>query len=113
MTGTTTTTIRLTHTERAALDAAAEASGLGPSSYARRATMEAVGRETSVRRRPGGLAQAVTQALGDLGRVGNVVNQLARYAHQGGRVPADALASVRLELTRLTATVMSLREPRL
>lgn len=113
MTGTTTTTLRLTPDERAALDVAAEASGLGPCSYARRAVMAAVSRDVTVRRRPDGTAQALGRALGDLGRVGNVVNQLARYAHQGGRVPADALASVRLELTRLTAAVMSLREPRL
>lgn len=109
---TTTTTLRLTADERAALDVAAEASGLGPCSYARRAVMAAVGRDVTVRRRPDGLAQAITRALGDLGRVGNLVNQLARHAHVGGRVPADALASVRLELTRLTVAVMSLREPR-
>lgn len=110
MTGTT--TFRLTADERAALDAAADAAGLGPSSYARRAVMQSVGRDASVRRRPDGLARAVGRALGDLGRVGNVLNQLARYAHQGGRVPADALASVRLDLSHLTAAVMSLRGPR-
>lgn len=112
MTGTTTTTLRLTADERAALDAAAEASGLGPCSYARRAVMEAVGRTADVRRRPDGLARAVTQALGDLGRVGNNLNQIARHVHQGGRVPAGALDSCRLELSRLTVAVMSLREPR-
>lgn len=108
---TATTSIHLTPAERAALNAAAEASGLGPSSYARRAVMQSVGRETSVHRRPDGTAQAIGRALGDLGRVGNVVNQLARHAHQGGRVPADALASVRLELSGLTAAVLALREP--
>lgn len=111
MTGTTTTSLRLTADERAALDAAADAAGLGPSSYARQAVMAAVGRDVTVRRRPDGTAQALGRALGDLGRVGNNLNQIARYAHQGGRVPADALASVRLELSGLTAAVMALREP--
>jgi predicted transcriptional regulator len=107
---TTTTTIRLTRDERAALNAAAEASGLGPSSYARRATMRAVGREARVRRLPDGLAQAIGHALGDIGRVGNVVNQLARHAHVGGRVPPEALDACRVELARLTAAIMALRK---
>lgn len=110
-TTTTTTSLRLRADERAALNAAADAAGLGPSSYARRAVMQSLGRDVQVRRRPDGLAQALGQALGDLGRVGNVVNQMARHAHVGGHVPADALASVRAELARLTAAVMSLREP--
>lgn len=109
---TTTTTLRLTAAERSALDAAAEASGLGPCSYARRAVMRAVGRDVHVRRRPDGLAHALGRSLGDLGRVGNLLNQMARHSHQGGRVPADALNGCRLELARLTTAVMSLREPR-
>lgn len=108
---TTTTTIHMTADERAALDAAAEASGLGPCSYARRAVMEAVGRTAVVRRRPDGLAQALGRALGDLGRIGNNLNQIARHVHHGGRVPADALAAVRLELARLTSAVLALQEP--
>lgn len=112
MAGTTTTTLRLTSEERAALDAAAGAAGLGPSSYARRAVMSAVDRKVRVRRNPDGLARAIGAALGDLGRIGNVVNQMARYAHVGGRVPPEALAAVRHELARLTAAVVSLRGER-
>jgi len=106
-----TTTIHMTADERAALDAAAEAAGIGPSSYARRAVMRSVGREANLRRRPDGLAQAVGRVLGDLGRIGNNVNQLARHAHVGGRVPPEALDGCRLELVRLTAAVLALREP--
>lgn len=106
-----TTTIHMTADERAALDAAAEAAGIGPSSYARRAVMRSVGRDAAVRRRPDGLAHAVGRALGDLGRVGNLLNQMARHAHVGGRVPAKALDGCRLELARLTAAVLALREP--
>lgn len=113
MTGTTTTTLRLTPAERAALDAAASAAGLGPCSYARREVMRSVGRDVSVRRKSDGTAQALGHALGDLGRVGNNVNQMARHAHEGGRVPPEALAAVRTELAALTAAVLALRqEPR-
>jgi hypothetical protein len=106
-----TTTLRLNPDERAALDAAADAAGLGPCSYARKAVMRAVGRSVSVRRRPDILARTIGQALGDLGRIGNLLNQLARHAHIGGHVPAQALDGCKAELTRLTAAVMALREP--
>ncbi len=107
----TTTTLRLNPDERAALDAAADAAGLGPCSYARRVVMAAVGRSVSVRRRPDMLARAVGQALGDLGRIGNLLNQMARHAHVGGTVPAHALDGCKRELAHLTAAVMALREP--
>ncbi|WP_181167880.1 plasmid mobilization relaxosome protein MobC [Mesorhizobium sp. B2-4-19] len=112
MSGTTTTTLRLSTDERAALDAAADAAGLGPSSYARQAVMRAVGRAASVRRRPDGLAQAIGRALGDLGRIGNLLNQMARHAHVGGYVPAQALEGCRRELSCLTATILALRQER-
>lgn len=108
---TQTTTIRLTADERAALDTAADAAGIGPSSYTRRAVMAAVGRDANVRRRPDGLAQAIARLLGEAGCIGSNLNQLSRHAHQGGRVQADALVAVRAELARLTAAVIALREP--
>ncbi|WP_095083548.1 MobC family plasmid mobilization relaxosome protein [Mesorhizobium sophorae] len=103
------TTFRLSLEERAALDASADAAGVGPSSYARRAVMAAVGRAGAVRRKPDGAAKAIGAALGDLGRIGNNINQLARHAHVGGRVPAEALAAVRQELAQLTTAVLSVR----
>lgn len=108
----TTTTLRLTRDERAALDAAAEAAGLGPCSYARQAVMRAVGRAVSVRRRPDSLARAIGQALGDLGRIGNLLNQIARHAHVGGNVPAQPLEDCGRELSRLTGAVLALRQER-
>lgn len=108
-----TTSLRLTTAERAALDAAAEAAGLGPSSYARRAVMHTLGRDVQVRRRPDGLAQAIGRTLGDLGRVGNLLNQMTRHAHRGGRVPPEPLDRCQRELARLTSAVLALRqEPR-
>lgn len=99
----TTTTLRLNPDERPALDAAAEAAGLGPCSYARRAVMASVGRSASVRRRPDSLARAIGQALGDLGRIGNLLNQMARHAHVGGHVSGQALDGCKRELADLRA----------
>ncbi len=109
MSPSTTTTIRLNADERMMLDSAAEAAGLGPSSYARRAVMQSVGRSAAVRRRPDGLAQAVARLLGEAGRIGSNVNQLARAANRGIAVPAEAVEECRRELVRLTAAVLALR----
>lgn len=107
---TTTTTLRLSPEERAALEDAAAAAGVGPSSFARQVVMAAVGRSVSVRRRRDPIAAAVAPLLGELGRQGGLLNQLARYAHVGGRVDPDALAALRAEIERLTCAVMALRE---
>lgn len=109
---TTTTSLRLTSAERAALEAAAASKGLGPCSFARQAVMAACGRLATVRRRPDRLAHALGQALGELGRIGNNVNQIARTANRGLPVPAEALEGCRRELSRLTGAVMALRRTR-
>lgn len=106
----TTTTLRLKPDERAALVAAAEAEGLGPSSFARQAVMRSVGRTVSVRRRPDSYLRAIGRLLGDLGRIGSLLNQMVRHAHVGGRVPEKALDCCQAELARLTAAVMTIRD---
>ncbi|NMG39759.1 plasmid mobilization relaxosome protein MobC [Chelativorans sp. ZYF759] len=108
---TSTTSFRLSGSERAALDAAAASAGLGPSSFVRRAVMAACGQTATVRQRPDGLARAVGRALGDLGRIGNNLNQLARAGNRGCPVPDEAVNGCRHELARLTAAVLALREP--
>lgn len=109
---TTTTTLRLSPDERAAVIAAAEAAGLGPSSFARLATLRAAGRTaTPGRKRRDAVAAALAPVLGELGRQGGLLNQLARYAHTGGRVDADRLDALRSEVERLTRAVLALREP--
>ena len=107
---TTTLTIRLTGEERAAVDAAADGMAVGPSTFARRATVEASGKPLRSRHGPAPEAAVLARVLGGLGKIGNLTNQLARHAHQGGRVPEAALATVRSELIRLTEAVLALRE---
>lgn len=109
---TTTTTLRLTPEERAALVSAAEAAGVGPSSFARVATLRAAGRPaTPGRKRRDVVAAALAPVLGELGRHGGLLNQLARHANSGGRVDPDRLDALRSEMERLTCAVMALREP--
>jgi hypothetical protein len=78
--------VRLSAEEAAAIDAAAEARGLGSSSFAR---------EAMLRRRDVGAAEFVP-VLGELGRVGNNLNQAIRLANAARR-PADVAA---IEATR-------------
>lgn len=109
---TTTTTLRLTPDERAAVVAAAAVEGLGPSSFARIVTLRAAGREaTPSRKQRDVLMAAVAPLLGEAGRIGSNVNQMARHAHRGGRVDPTALDALRIEVEALTRAVMALREP--
>lgn len=108
---TTTTTIRLTPDERAAVVATAAAEGLGPSSFARVVTLQAAGREaTPSRKQRDALTAAITPLAGEAGRIGSNVNQMARHAHIGGRVDPAALDALRIEVEALTRAVMALRE---
>lgn len=107
---TLTTTIHMTPEERVALRAAAEAAGLGPSSYARRVVMRSLGLEPKVRRRPSEMAAAIGRMLGTLGRIGSNLNQLARAANRGVQVPAASVDVAQAELAQLTAAVMALRQ---
>lgn len=103
-----TMTIRLSEQERMALEAAAEAARIGPCALARRTVVEQLGLPRPIaQRRPDASAVAVRKALGELGRIGNNVNQLARHAHVGGRVDCQVLAAVRSELEALTMAVMA------
>jgi hypothetical protein len=49
------------------------------------------------------LAQAVREATGQLGSIGNNLNQLARAANSGGGVDARLLASIRDVLAAVDA----------
>ena len=55
------TSFRLSPSERAAVMAAADAAGLGVSSFARQAAVAAAGRRADVRRKPDGTAEALAQ----------------------------------------------------
>jgi mobilization protein NikA len=74
-------TIRLTPEERAAIDDAADRAGLTSGSYARQAVMGApVPRQV---RRPPVERRELARLLGELGKIGGNLNQLARAANTG------------------------------
>ena len=79
---TTHLTIRLTPDERAAIDAAAERAGLTAGSYARQLLMGAPAPRQV--RRPPIERRELVRLLGNLGYVGNNINQIARVLNGGG-----------------------------
>ncbi len=93
---------RLLPVERKAIDAAAEAAGCGVGTWSREVLTRAAGAPVPVRRAARtDLARAIGSWTGAVGQIGNNINQLTRYAHEGGRVDQDAL-------DRLTAAVRDL-----
>lgn len=108
---TTTTTIRFSPDERAAVTAAADAQGLGPSTFARLATLRAAGRTPPViRKRHDAIAGVIGPILGELGRIGSNVNQIARVANSTKNATAVAAAGcLRADLEKLTVAVLALK----
>jgi hypothetical protein len=88
--------LRLTDAELAEIEAMANRAALTPSSYARSVLLDAP--PPRARRRPTIEAQAVARMLGELGKVGSNLNQIAHALNRGeDRHPsdiADALADV-------------------
>lgn len=107
---TTTTTFRMTPTERAAVIAAADATGMGPCTFARVSVLRAAGQVAPIGKRRDAIATVIASALGQLGRIGNNLNQLTRHAHVGGLVDSESLTRLRDEAERLTLAVLALRE---
>ena len=84
---------------------AASAAGLGPSTYAAEAVRRAIGtaRRRPLPQKPSDLVVALREATVAVNRIGHLANQLARYAHLGGRVDAIALDRLRAELAAIDA----------
>ena len=102
-------TLKLRPDESAKLRETAGALGIGPSSYAADAVRRALGTE---RRRPlpsprSDLAEAIREATGAVGRLGNNVNQIARRLNGGGTVAASELAAIRATLAAIDARLGS------
>jgi hypothetical protein len=77
-----TVTVRLSKDERDALDALASRSGLAAGAFMRAATFGDAG--PRAQRRPPVDHRALRQLLGECGRVGNNLNQIARRLNEGG-----------------------------
>jgi hypothetical protein len=77
-------TVRLSKDERAAIDAAADRAGLTAGSYARQAMLGAPAPRQV--RRPPVERKELARLLGELGKIGGNLNQLARAANTGSLV---------------------------
>ena len=86
--------IRVTEDELAAIEARADASGLSIAAYLRATALGNPG--PRARRRPPVNHVVLRQLLGELGRVGNNVNQIARALNSG---EAASVAELREALT--------------
>ena len=103
--------IRLTEAEREALNAAAEAAGVGPCSFARVAVVAAVGQRPTPaprpRRTPSEPARDLARVIGEIARIGNNLNQLARAANTGFDLDPAIVTEATAELRRLRETIVA------
>jgi hypothetical protein len=86
---TTHLTIRLTPDERATIDGAADRAGLTPGSHARQVLLGAPAPRQV--RRPPVERRELARLLGEIGRVGSNLNQIAKAANSGDGVDLRAL----------------------
>jgi len=98
-------TIRLAPDERLAVDAAAEEAGLAPGSYVRQRLL---GGEPPrpVRRGPADRRE-LAKLLGQLGRIGGNLNQLAKAANTGVLVYTNEIDAALAELRQTRAAIMT------
>jgi hypothetical protein len=105
-------TFRLTPEDHAAIVAAAADQGVGPTTFARQAAFRAagLGRPAYERRGPNPVAALLARAIGELGRIGSNVNQVARVANSRGDVDVRTFAEAMAELRRLRADILAAKE---
>jgi len=78
-----TVTVRLTKEERATLDALSSRSGMAAGAFMRAAAFGDAG--PRAQRRPPADHVALRQILGQCGRIGNNLNQIAKHLNAGGQ----------------------------
>lgn len=104
--------VRLTEEEHAAITAAAAAVGLGICSFARMVVVKAAGRNPApAPRRPDEHAIMLARWTGQLGKVGALVNQLARDHNVGFDVSGLDVEEVRKELRQLREAILKYHGP--
>jgi hypothetical protein len=91
--------------ERARLREAAAQRRIGPSTFAAEAVRHALGtvRQRPLPRRLDDIAEAVRAATGQLGRLGNNLNQLAHASNCGASIDPHALAAIHADLAAIDA----------
>jgi len=104
-------TVRLTDDERAAIDLAAEAAGLMPGSYARQVMLGGPA-PRAVRKSPVERRELV-RLLGELGKIGSNLNQIAKSLNTGVVVyEVEIAVALRAVMDMRDAVMLALgREP--
>ena len=96
--------IRLSPDELAAIETAAERAGMTVGAYMRSVVLAApVPRQS---RRPPVERRALAQLLGQIGKLGSNVNQLAKYGNLGRLIEDRHLAEAAADIAALRAAVM-------
>jgi hypothetical protein len=95
--------------ERARLREAAAQHRVGPSTFAAEAVRQALGtvRQRPLPRRLDDVAEAVRAATGQLGHLGNNLNQLAHASNSGASIDPQALVAIRTGLAAIDARLAS------
>ncbi|NGZ11487.1 MAG: plasmid mobilization relaxosome protein MobC [Nitrospira sp. LK70] len=87
--------VRLRHEDRLLLDARAEARGMRPATYVAVLTRSHLRRLAPL---PKDEMQALRRSIGELAAIGRNLNQIAKAASEGGRVPGSAREEFRAML---------------
>lgn len=97
--------VRLTAQDHAQIDAAARAEGLTIGAYVRKIAVGAPGARS--KKRPTARTEALTRLLGEAGKLGSNLNQLAHWANAHAATPAAGeLSAMRQELMAIRAALM-------
>jgi hypothetical protein len=103
--------IRLSAEERDAVNAGAEAAGVGVCTFARVLVVNAVGKTPTAapRRRtaPSEAARDLAKVIGQIAKIGNNLNQLARAANSGFDLDPAIVTEATAELRRLRETIVA------
>ena len=97
--------IRLTPAEHATIEAAADRAGLSLAGYARSVLLAAEPPRQS--RRPPANKAELAVILGQLGKIGSNVNQIARVLNSGGDLDPPELATALAEIDAMHAAIMA------
>jgi hypothetical protein len=105
-------TFKLRPDEREQLRHAAEENGVGPSTFAAEAVRRAIGtaRRRPIPQRASEVAEAVREATGQLGRLGNNINQIAHAQHIGETSHYVDFVAIRVVLAAIDARLAAALE---